>query len=95
MKTVLPIVALAIFALSACAGPSAFSKADDNRDGRLSLEEARSSEELGAVFGSADGDKSGFLDPIEFELAEQLITGWKAAHGEGADHSVGAGGHSH
>lgn len=94
MKTAFPL-ALSLLALSACAGLNAFGRADDNRDGRLSADEARRSEELAAVFGSADSDRNGFLDPTEFALAEQLIAGWKAAHGEGGDHGGGAAGHSH
>lgn len=95
MKLLIPLLALSIAALSACANLSAFGRADENRDGRVSQAEATRSEELKAVFDSADSDRNGVLDATEFAVAEQLIAGWKAAHAEGGDHVGGAAGHSH
>lgn len=95
MKLVIPLLALSVATLSACANPGAFGRADDNGDGRVSRTEANGSAELEAVFGSADSDRNGVLDPTEFALAEQLIACWKAAHGEGGDHGGGAAAHSH
>lgn len=95
VKAAFPIVVLPFAALSACASLNPFSRADDDRDGRVSLAEARNSEELAAVFSSADSDGNGFLDQTEFERAEQLVAGWKASHGEGGDHGGASGGHSH
>lgn len=95
MKLLIPLMALSIAALSGCANLSAFGRADDNGDGRVSQAEAAGSEELGAVFSSADSDRNGVLDATEFAVAEQLIAGWKAAHGEGGDHGSGSAAHSH
>ena len=91
---ILPILAAGF---SACAMLNPFTRADTNTDGRISREEASSSEELIAVFSSADGNQDGFLDSVEFGNAEQLIAGWRGAHGEAAGGGGGDGhaGHSH
>jgi hypothetical protein len=95
MKAIFLLVAALLFILTACAGFSAFSQADRDSDGRVSRGEADGSEDLATVFESADSDRNGFLDPTEFEVAEQLLAGWKASHGDARDHGGGTDSHSH
>lgn len=96
MKKTLITSLLLSAGLSACAMLNPFSRADANTDGRISREEASSSEELIAVFSSADGNQDGFLDSVEFGNAEQLIAGWRGAHGDAAGGGGdGHAGHSH
>ena len=97
MKTISITLLLLSATLSACSMLNPFSRTDTNTDGRISREEASSSEELIAVFSSADGNQDGYLDSVEFGNAEQLIAGWRGAHGDGAGAGGGDGhgGHSH
>ena len=96
MKPSLGIVVTSLLAMSACTSFGMFNRIDADGDGRISLSEANGSDDLTAVFSSADGDKNGSLDTTELQLAEQLIAGWKASHGEtDSGHGAGQSGHSH
>jgi hypothetical protein len=96
MKNITIAALLLSAGLSACAMLNPIGHSDANSDGRISREEASGSDDLLAVFSSADGNQDGYLDSTEFGMAEQLIAGWRGAHGEanvgGGD---GHGGHSH
>ncbi len=47
--------------------PIAFSTLDSNKDGRISLEEARAAPDLYASFDMLDLNHDGFLSPVEFQ----------------------------
>lgn len=94
MKTISITLLLLSAGLAACSMLNPFSRTDANTDGRISREEASSSEDLLAVFSSADGNQDGFLDSVEFGNAEQLIAGWKGAHGDTAGGGGGGDGHA-
>lgn len=84
-------VLLILAGASGCA-LNPFARADVDGDGRISQAEASGSEELSAVFSSADGNQDGYLDSTELGMAEQLINGWKGRHGEA---NAAGGGDSH
>jgi len=47
--------------------PIAFSTVDTNKDGRISLQEARAAPDLYASFDMLDMNHDGFLSPAEFQ----------------------------
>jgi len=55
--------------ISSRSGSTAFQRADTNRDGKLSREEAERLPAVAEVFQEHDRNKDGFLAPEEFEQA--------------------------
>ncbi|MDP3209639.1 MAG: hypothetical protein Q8M65_10855 [Rhodoglobus sp.] len=80
--------------LAACAALGPFEKVDSNGDGGISREEARRSEDLVALFDSADDDQDGVLNPEEYELVREVLTRDRTSAHRGPPKGSG-GGHSH
>lgn len=83
--------------LAACTTLGTFEQVDANRDNRVSPEEARQSEELSALFNSADDDQDGVLNHEEYDLVRDVILRSRESSGGGSPSSGqgSAGGHSH
>lgn len=68
------LAALALMTVSgfawAGAGMTSFQDLDTNRDGQISLDEAKKSPEVSKKFGQADANKDGQLDQAEFSALE-------------------------
>lgn len=85
--------------LAACAttlGP--FAEVDANRDGGISLDEAQRSEDLVALFNSADDDQDGVLNHEEYEIVREVILRPRETSKRSPSPSTGGGsgdGHSH
>ena len=66
--------ALALMAASGLAwatgGAASFQELDSNRDGQITLDEAKKSPDLKANFTQADANKDGKLDAAEFSALE-------------------------
>ena len=88
------IVAFLVLATASGCALNPFARIDADGDGRVTQAEASGSEELSAVFSSADGDQNGYLDSTELGFAQQLIDGWKGRHVEAAVAGGGGDGHS-
>tara|TARA_R110000787_G_scaffold57600_7_gene131486 strand:- start:1379 stop:1711 length:333 start_codon:yes stop_codon:yes gene_type:complete len=85
-KPCLPSALLAFpFFLTACIGTASFVRADSDKDGRVSHQEASSHDDLSVVFSSADADQDGYLNSAEYDLALELIWRFKNQNGEVAD----------
>ncbi|MHB1141552.1 MAG: hypothetical protein ACYC1T_07340 [Sulfuricaulis sp.] len=68
------LTALALMAASglawAAGGAASFQELDTNRDGQITLDEAKKSPDLKANFTQADANKDGKLDAAEFSALE-------------------------
>ena len=85
---------LLLLGVTGCAASLSFGRTDSDDDGRISREEAASSEELAAVFSSADSNQDGLLNSAEYDEAQALISRWQRPNGE-ADGAGAAGGDGH
>lgn len=70
------LTALALMAVSglswAGSGAVSFQDLDTNRDGQITLDEAKKSPEVKAKFTQADANKDGKLDAAEFAALETM-----------------------
>lgn len=70
------LTALALMTVSglawAAGGAASFQELDSNRDGVITLDEAKKSPELKANFTQADTNKDGKLDAAEFSALEVM-----------------------
>lgn len=70
------LTALTLLAVSGLAwagsGAASFQDLDSNRDGQLTLDEAKKSPEVKARFTQADANKDGKLDAAEFAAIETM-----------------------
>lgn len=70
------ITALALMTVSGLAwagsGAASFQDLDTNRDGQITLDEAKKSPEVKARFTQADANKDGKLDAAEFAAIETM-----------------------
>jgi hypothetical protein len=70
------VTALTLIAVSGVAwaaggsGKVSFQKLDTNRDGQISMDEAKKSPEVSKMFGQADTNRDGKLDSSEFSALE-------------------------
>lgn len=73
--------ALALMTVSGLAwagsGAASFQDLDSNRDGQLTLDEAKKSPEVKNKFTQADANKDGKLDAAEFAAIETMPKGTK------------------
>lgn len=84
--------------LSACATAlGSFEDVDTNRDGGISVGEVQRSEDLAALFNSADDDQDGVLNQEEYALVREVILrSRQSSHRAPPASSAGSGGgHSH
>ncbi len=83
--------------LAACATLGPFEQVDANRDGGISPEEAQRSEDLSALFNSADDDQDGVLNHEEYEIVRDVILRSRESSHRGPPPSSqgSGGGHSH
>ena len=70
------LTALALMTVSGLAwagsGAASFQDLDSNRDGQITLDEAKKSPDLKANFTQADANKDGKLDAAEFAALETM-----------------------
>ena len=70
------LTALALMTVSGLAwagsGAASFQDLDSNRDGQITLDEAKKSPEVKAKFTQADANKDGKLDAAEFSALEVM-----------------------
>ena len=75
------VTALALMAVSGLAwagsGKVSFQDLDSNRDGQITLDEAKKSPEVKARFTQADANQDGKLDAAEFAALETMPKGMK------------------
>jgi EF hand len=70
--TALTLIAVSGVAWAGGSGKVSFQKLDTNRDGQISLNEAKKSPEVSKKFGQADANRDGKLDSSEFSALETM-----------------------
>jgi len=72
LVTALTLIAVSGVAWAGGSGNVSFQKLDTNRDGQISLDEAKKSPEVSKMFGQADANRDGKLDSSEFSALETM-----------------------
>lgn len=73
MKRLVILTALSAFALAAQADEKTFTALDLDKDGKVSMEEAKASEALVKVFKQLDQDQDGFLSKAEMAGTTEIV----------------------
>lgn len=94
-KIHLAIFPLALLIVACATALGSFENVDANRDGGISIDEVQRSEDLIALFNTADDDQDGVLNQEEYALVREVILRSRQSAHSGPPASNSGGGHSH